>query len=130
MPLPTQIQFHIIIYSFLSGILTGMMFDLYRIIRGNNVNKAIIIKEDILFSILAALIVFSFLLYTNYAFLSLYVYMFMLIALVLYIRFISKTIMKTELIVFQGVSRVSRIIFKYLIYPFKIIFFNITGKNN
>ena len=85
MPLPTQIQFHIISYSFLSGILTGMMFDLYRIIRGNNVNKAIIIIEDILFSILAALIVFSFLLYTNYAFLGLYVYMFMIISFIFYV---------------------------------------------
>ena len=71
MPLPTQIQFHIIVYSLLSGVLTGIMFDLYRIIRGSDVNNITVVIEDILFSILAALIVFSFLLYTHYAFLSL-----------------------------------------------------------
>ena len=89
MLLNTGIQFSIIMYAILAGILTGAMFDLYRIIRGSNVNKVIIAIEDILFWILAAMIVFAFLLYTNYAFLGAYVYIFMILSLALYIRFIS-----------------------------------------
>ena len=69
MPLKTDVQFSIILYAMLAGILTGAMFDLYRIIRGSNVNKIVIAIEDILFWILAAMAVFAFLLYTNYAFL-------------------------------------------------------------
>lgn len=130
MPLPTDIQYHIIIYSLLSGLLTGVMFDLYRIIRGSNVNKVIIAIEDILFSILAALIVFSFLLYTNYAFLGPYVYMFMIISLVFYVKFISNSIIKIELAIIEFLFKLSRVIFKYIIYPLKIIFYNLTGKNN
>ena len=42
MLLNTGIQFSIIMYAILAGILTGAMFDLYRIIRGSNVNKVII----------------------------------------------------------------------------------------
>ena len=130
MPLPTNIQFHIIIYSLLAGLLTGIMFDLYRIIRGSNVNKIIIAIEDILFSILAALIVFSFLLYTNYAFLGPYVYIFMIISLVFYVKFISKAVINIELYIIQLLGKMFRVLFKHIIYPFKIIFFNLTGKNN
>ena len=48
MPLPINIQFSIIVYSFLSGLLTGGMFDLYRIIRGSKIPKPILVIEDIL----------------------------------------------------------------------------------
>ena len=130
MPLDTNIQFSIILYALLAGILTGLMFDLYRIIRGSKVPKFIIAIEDTLFWILAAMIIFAFLLYTNYAFLGAYVYIFMLISLGLYMKFISNRCIRCELEVVNILSKVFRIIFKNIIYPFKIIFYNITGKNN
>ena len=130
MPLDTNIQFSIILYALLAGILTGLMFDLYRIIRGSKVPKFIIAIEDTLFWILAAMISFAFLLYTNYAFLGAYVYIFMLISLGLYMKFISNRCIRFELEVVNILSKVFRIIFKNIIYPFKIIFYNITGKNN
>lgn len=130
MPLDTNVQFSIILYALLAGILTGLMFDLYRIIRGSKVPKALIVIEDTLFWILAAMIVFAFLLYTNYAFLGPYVYIFMLISLALYMKFISNKCIDFELYVVNGVGKMFRIIFKNISYPFKIIFHNITGKNN
>lgn len=130
MLLNTGIQFSIIMYAILAGILTGAMFDLYRIIRGSNVNKVIIAIEDILFWILAAMIVFAFLLYTNYAFLGAYVYIFMILSLALYIMFISDICVKFELKLVNILAKVFRVIFKHLIYPFKVIFHNIIGKNN
>ena len=130
MPLDTNIQFSIILYALLAGILTGLMFDLYRIIRGSKVPKFIIAIEDTLFWILAAMIIFAFLLYTNNAFLGAYVYIFMLISLGLYMKFISNRCIRFELEVVNILSKVFRIIFKNIIYPFKIIFYNITGKNN
>ena len=130
MPLDTNIQFSIILYALLAGILTGLIFDLYRIIRGSKVPKFIIAIEDTLFWILAAMIIFAFLLYTNYAFLGAYVYIFMLISLGLYMKFISNRCIRFELEVVNILSKVFRIIFKNIIYPFKIIFYNITGKNN
>ena len=130
MPLKTDVQFSIILYAMLAGILTGAMFDLYRIIRGSNVNKIVIAIEDILFWILAAMAVFTFLLYTNYAFLGAYVYIFMIISLTLYIRFISNICIKFELKLISALGKMFRVIFKNFIYLFKVIFHNITGKNN
>ena len=130
MPLDTNIQFSIIFYALLAGILTGLMFDLYRIIRGSKIPKAIIVVEDTLFWVLAAMVIFTFLLYTNYAFLGVYVYAFMLISLGLYMRFVSNRCIRFELEVVNGVGKMFRVIFKNVIYPFKIIFYNITGKNN
>lgn len=130
MPLETNVQFSIILYALLSGILTGTMFDLYRIIRGSRVPKFIIFIEDILFWILAAMIVFAFLLYTNYAFLGVYVYAFMLISLVLYVKFISNICVKFELTIINMLIRLFRVIFKNIFYAFKIIFYNMIGKNN
>lgn len=130
MPLDTNVQFSIILYALLAGILTGLMFDLYRIIRGSKVPKVVIVIEDTLFWVLAAMVIFTFLLYTNFAFLGPYVYIFMLISLAIYMKFISNKCINFELYVVNAVGKVFRIIFKNISYPFKIIFHNIIGKNN
>lgn len=128
MPLPLNVQFSIVLYSILSGILIGILFDLYNIIRGIKVPKAIIILEDILFWILTAIIVFTFLLYTNYAFLGIYVYIFMIVTLIIYLKLISPTILILERLIIDRLSKVIRILLKNLIYPIRIIYYNICGK--
>ncbi|MBB6625477.1 spore cortex biosynthesis protein YabQ [Clostridium gasigenes] len=128
MLLPIRIQFDIVLYALLAGLLTGIMFDLYRIIRGAKVPKFIVFIQDILFWSLAAVIVFTFLLYTNYAFLGAYVYIFMVISLLFYLRFISSLIFKVELIIIGKIRGVSRLIFKNIIYPIKLIYSKISGK--
>lgn len=130
MPLSTNMQFNIILYSILAGILTGSMFDIYRIIRGSKVPKIIVVIEDILFWILAALVVFCFLLYTNYAFLGVYVYLFMLATLFVYLKLVSQIFFKIEIRILNFLGKLSRILFKNIMYPFKVIFYNIMGKNN
>ena len=128
MPLPINIQFSIIVYSFLSGLLTGGMFDLYRIIRGSKIPKPILVIEDILFSILAAMIVFTFLLYTDYAFLGAYVYIFMILAIFIYMKFISPSFITLEKSIIQMIYKVFRILYKHLSYGIKFIIYTIMGK--
>ncbi|EOR26646.1 hypothetical protein SDC9_81201 [bioreactor metagenome] len=128
MPLSIDVQFDIVMYSILSGVLIGIMFDLYNIIRGVKIPKIIIILEDILFWVLTAIIVFTFLLYTNYAFLGPYVYIFMIITLMIYLKLISPTVLKLERYIIDKFSKVIRVLFKNLIYPVKIIYYSICGK--
>ena len=62
MLLPIGEQFRIVLVGIAAGIIIGMLYDLYRVVRGNNVPKVIKIIEDTLFWILCAIVVFLFLL--------------------------------------------------------------------
>lgn len=128
MPLELNIQFTTILYSILGGILIGILFDLYNIIRGVKLPKLLIVVQDILFWILTAITVFTFLLYKNYAFLSVYVYVFMILTLFLYIIFISPSVIKIENYLINISLKVFRVAFKNLIYPFKLLYYNMYGK--
>lgn len=121
MPLDLSVQFDIVIYSLLAGLLTGVLFDAYRIIRGSNISKIVIWIEDLLFWMLCAVIIFTFLLYVNYAFLGFYVYLFIFLSLILYFKLVSNKVIKIEIIIKTETLKVIRIIFKNIIYPFKII---------
>ncbi len=128
MPLSLDVQIDMLVYSILSGILAGILFDLYNIIRGFRIPKIIVIIEDILFWILTAVIVFTFLLYTNYAFLGPYVYIFMILTLIFYLKFISPIVFKIEKYIISKIAKIIRIIFKNAVYPIKIIYYSISGK--
>lgn len=128
MPLKIDSQLNILIYSILSGVLVGILFDLYNIIRGIKIPKIIIVVEDILFWILTAIIVFTFLLYNNYAFLGPYVYIFMIITIILYLKLISPKIIEVEMYSISKLSYFIRILLKNIIYPVKIIYYIICGK--
>lgn len=121
-------QISLVIYSLIGGIIAGILFDIYRGIRGLNSIKILKIIEDILFCILIALVVFTFLLYTNYAFLTPYVYIFMTISILLYFKFISKYFYATEMVVSRSFYKLIRILFKNIWYPLKISAYKITGK--
>lgn len=128
MLLPLSVQFRIVIYSIVSGILTGILFDLYRVIRGVNIPKFIQLIQDFLFWILCGIVIFIFLLYVNYAFLGPYVYVFLVLGVLLYLRFVSVFFRRTEQKVRLGIYKVARIFFKNLIYGIRIIL--IRGKHN
>ena len=85
MVIPLTMQFKIILFSFLAGIVTGVLFDIYRYIRGAKVIKYLVIIEDLLFWILCSLVVFVFLLYTQFAILSVYVYMYLILGIIFYL---------------------------------------------
>ncbi len=95
---------------------------------GFKIPKIIVIIEDILFWVLTSVIIFTFLLYTNYAFLGPYVYVFMILTLIIYLKFISPLVLKIEEYIINIAIKFIRIIFKNIIYPIKIIYYSISGK--
>ena len=128
MPLGLDMQINLVMYSLIAGFIAGLLFDIYRGIRGMNSIKVLMIVEDILFSILIALVVFTFLLYTNYAFLTPYVYILIISALIIYFRFISKHVYASEMVTARLLYKLMRIILKNICYPLKIIIYKIVDK--
>ncbi|WP_024614198.1 spore cortex biosynthesis protein YabQ [Clostridium sp. Ade.TY] len=129
MPLELEVQFEIIIYALASGIIVGVLFDIYRIIRGNDGHKIIIAIQDILFWLLCSIIIFIFLLYTNYAFLGTYVYLCMGLALFIYLKLFSGIVYRIESTVLSTVRSIIRCSFKTFSYPIRIMWSKILNKN-
>ena len=128
MPLELNVQIDIVVYSILAGILIGILFDFYKIIREIKIPKIVIVIEDLLFWILTALVIFVFLLLNNYAFLGPYVYAFMIVTLLLYIKIISPIILHIERKVISIFWGFIRIVLKNTVYPIKIIYYNLLRK--
>ena len=128
MLLEINMQFNIVVYSIMAGLITGILFDMYRIIRDLNSKRIIEMIEDILFWILAGMIVFTFLLYTNYAFLTPYVYIFIIISLLFYFKFISRYFYNIEKDIVNGICRIIRITFKNILYPLKFVVYKVTDR--
>ena len=128
MPLELEVQFDIIFYALVSGFILGIFYDVYRVLRGRSEHIIIIIIQDILFWILSALTIFTFLLYTNYAFLGSYVYLCMGVALFIYLKLFSKTIYKFENMIFYESKIILRRSFKNITYPLRIVWSKINNK--
>ena len=122
MLLPLEIQFDMVIYSLLAGVLVGILFDFYKIIRGVGVPKGITIIEDVLFWVLCGLAIFTFLLKYNYAFLTTYVYVFLGIGIIIYLKTLSRRLFKVENIIAHGSVKGSRVLLKNIRYMIKSIF--------
>ena len=76
------------------------------------------------FSILAAMIVFTFLLYTELCiFRGICIYIYDLSNIHYILKFISPTFISIERSIFDIISKVVRILFKNISYPLKINFF-------
>lgn len=122
MLLPLNAQISIVLFSFLSGLLVGILFDGYRLIRGFKVPKAILIIEDTLFWIITSIIIFIFLLILNYGFLGFYVYIFIGFGILTYLAIFSNKIVRVENKIAKVSFRTIRIFGKNIRYIFKNIF--------
>lgn len=123
-------QLRLVIFSLIAGIITGMLFDSYRLIRGfSNVNKIVIFIEDTLFWIFTSVVVFIFLLYTNYAYIGMYVYMCIAVGVYLYIKLLSKFFVKSQCKIFKMLGKIFRVTRNLMLYPFQFIIYVIKTKN-
>ena len=114
-------QFRLVIFSIVAGLITGMLFDFYRFIRGfSNVNKILTFIEDTLFWIFTSVVVFIFLLYTNYAYIGIYVYLCIAVGVYLYIKLISKFFISSQYRIFKYMGKVLRVSKNLILYPFNL----------
>ncbi|OFI06568.1 spore cortex protein YabQ [Clostridium acetireducens DSM 10703] len=124
-------QLKLVIFSIIAGQITGMLFDLYRLIRGFKVdNKLVTFIEDTLFWIFSAILVFVFLLFTNYAYIGLYVYFCIAIGIIIYLKFISKTFLRIQYKFLKNLMKFFRILVNILLYPLESLIYKIRNKKN
>ncbi|MGH4118963.1 spore cortex biosynthesis protein YabQ [Clostridium sp.] len=122
-------QVKLIIFGLLAGIITGVCFDIYRLIRGfENTNKAMTIIQDLLFWILNSIVVFMFLMYTNKGYINFYVYLCLIIGVYLYLKCLSTVFIKVQinLIVFYG--KVFRVGWNIILYPVNLLIYKLKIK--
>ncbi|KEI00734.1 spore cortex biosynthesis protein YabQ [Clostridium botulinum] len=130
MLIPIHSQFNLIFYSVLAGVLTGVLFDIYRILRGfENPNKILTFIEDILFWIFTGILVFIFLLYTGHVYVGIYLYLYIALGIYIYMRFISVHFLKIQYKLIRGIFKFLRILKNLFVYFLELMFCKVTRKN-
>ncbi len=122
-------QITLFIFSLLSGMLVGIFFDVYRVIRGFEQPGIIITAiQDLLFWILTGIIIFIFMMYTNYAYMSFNVFVYNGIGLFIYFKLFSHIFLLGYGKILNAILAIFRVTFYYLFYPIRIIFHKIIKK--
>lgn len=122
-------QVKLIVFGLLAGIITGVCFDIYRLIRGfENPNKVMIIIQDLLFWALTSIVVFIFLMYTNGGYINFYVYVCLIIGLYLYLKCVSNTFIKVQSRSIKFYGKVFRIVWNVILYPANLLIFKLRIK--
>jgi len=122
-------QIKLIIFSLLSGIITGVFFDIYRLIRGfGNPNKILTIIQDLLFWILTSIVIFVFLMYTNGGYINFYVYVCLIIGVYLYLKLLSKVFIKVQYRSLTFNAKLFRVARNIILYPLELLFYRLKIK--
>lgn len=125
------IQLKLILFSLLGGVITGILFDFYRILRGfERSNKIITFIQDALFWIFTSIIVFLFLLFTDHAYIGGYVYLYIALGIFLYIKLFSRQFLFFQYTLIRSILKAGRIIRNFIIYPFQLIIYHAKTKKN
>lgn len=123
-------QFNLMLYSVAAGFFTGISFDLYRVIRGFELQSKILgFIEDILFWTLIAILTFAFLFSKSDAIMNFYVYVFIASGVLLYILAFSKKLIKYEKRFLAFFLTTIRVIFKFITYPIRLLFNKLFSKD-
>ncbi|MBU3158855.1 spore cortex biosynthesis protein YabQ [Clostridium frigoris] len=122
-------QVRLIIFSLLAGIITGVFFDIYRLIRGfENPNKVLTIIQDLLFWTLTSIVVFIFLMYTNEGYINFYVYVCLIIGVYLYLKLISRIFIKLQYRSLKFNGKLFRVTRNIILYPVNLLFYKLKIK--
>lgn len=90
-----RLQFFTFLNMIIVGMIIGVFFDLYQVLRGKSNPKRLVTDLfDILFSLLAVIIIFSALLYSNNGQVRVYVFGGVIVGLIIYYWLISKFVVK------------------------------------
>jgi spore cortex biosynthesis protein YabQ len=122
-------QVKLIAFSLLSGMITGIFFDVYRLIRGfGNPNKIFTVIQDLLFWTLTSIVVFIFLMYTNKGYINFYVYVCLIIGVYIYLKLFSRVFIKVQSRVFKFNGKATRVLWNAISYPADLLLYKLKIK--
>jgi spore cortex biosynthesis protein YabQ len=122
-------QVKLIIFGLLAGIITGVCFDIYRLIRGfENTHKVMTIIQDLLFWVLTSIVVFIFLMYTNEGYINFYVYLCLIIGVYLYLKCLSTVFIKVQFNLMKFYGKIFRVVWNAILYPANLLFYKLKIK--
>jgi len=115
-------QLNVLIYSIIAGMITGVLFDIYRIIRGIKNPKVILTFFcDIIFWVFSAFVIFIFLLYTNYAFMEIYIFLYIALGIYIYLKLLSRFFTYINHKIIKTLGIILRILKNNITYPFELL---------
>lgn len=122
MVISTGQQAMLALLCIISGMITGVLFDLYRLIRGiEHPNGIVTFIQDILFWILTALLVFIFLSVNDYAYIGAYVYLCIIIGIGLHFYFLSKVFISISYKLINAAGKFLRVTKNIICLPFELV---------
>jgi spore cortex biosynthesis protein YabQ len=125
MLMPVGTQLNVLFYSIMAGLVTAMLFDIYRVILYSDKqhNNIATLFSDLIFWILSAFLIFIFLLNTNYAYIKVYVYLYILLGAAIYFKFISSIFLYIQHMLLKYSIKIFRVLIKNILYPFQLMKF-------
>ena len=124
-----QTQLNVLIYSIIAGMITGVLFDIYRMIRSfKNPNVILTFFCDIVFWVFSAVVIFIFLLYTNYAFMEIYIFLYIALGTYIYLKFLSNFFTYINRKIIKTLGAIARILKNNITYPFELFHYYFKNK--
>ena len=115
-------QAYLFLIFILNGIIIGLLFDIFRILRRSfKTPNFITYIEDIVFWVISTLIVVYSLFIFNNGEIRGYIFIGLVFGIAIYILFFSKLIMKVSVKFILFLKKVFRVVFKIIEYPVKIL---------
>ena len=116
-------QAYLFLIFILNGILIGTVFDVFRILRKSfNTPNFVTYIEDILFWIIAALIImYSLFVFNNGKFRA-YIFIGIFLGIAIYMLFFSKFIVNISVKIISFVKKIISVIYKIVSYPISILY--------
>jgi spore cortex biosynthesis protein YabQ len=122
-------QVRLITFSLLAGMMTGVFFDIYRLIRGfENPNKFMTVIQDFLFWVLTSIVVFIFLMYTNEGYINFYVYVCLIIGVYLYLKGLSRVFINVQYKILKFNGKIFRVVLNAILYPADLLLYKLKIK--
>jgi|GEM_PF-490932 len=116
-------QVYIFLYAIVAGLVTAFLYDIFRIKRRAIKTSVIILSlEDIVYWLLAAVILFITVYNSNNGQMRGYIFIGNVIGVIIYETLLSSIIIKSSIVIINMIKKIFKFIWKVISYPFKLLY--------